>query len=128
LPVQSARDFSHIAEATISSPIRRKRHEVRECEPPRDVLYVRIQPPIFVDDDNAGQFRRHRGSCVGADGPDQISLDASVPLRRWDGLVCGLDPIIGLRHLLPQSVIRLERGRSLNPVLDWSISRNTSSN
>ena len=39
-------------------PVRRKRHEVREGEPPRDVLDMRIQAAIFVDDDNAGQFRR----------------------------------------------------------------------
>ena len=27
---------------------------LREGEPPRDVLDMRIQPPIFVDDDNTG--------------------------------------------------------------------------
>ena len=70
---------------------------------------MRIQTAIFVDHDNAGQFRRRLGSCVGADRPDEISFDASVPLRRRDGLVGGLDPVIGLGYLLPQSVVRHQR-------------------
>ena len=32
-----------------------------------------------------------------------------LPLRRRDGLVGGLDPVIGLGHLLPQSVVRHQR-------------------
>jgi len=38
--------------------VRRKRHEVRQGKAPRNILRVRIQSPILVDDDNAGQFRR----------------------------------------------------------------------
>ena len=56
-----------------------------------------------------GNFAGVCGSRVGADRPDEISFDASVPLRRRDGLVGGLDPVIGLGHLLPQSVVRHQR-------------------
>ena len=56
-----------------------------------------------------GNFARRLGSRVGADGPDEISLDASVPLRRRNGLVAGLDPVVGLGHLLPQRVVRHQR-------------------
>jgi hypothetical protein len=78
-------------------------------EPPRDVLDMRIQAAIFVDHDNTGQFRRRLGPRIGAYRPDEISLDTSVPLRRRDGLVSGLDTVIGLGHLLTKSVVRHQR-------------------
>src|ERR1700683_5620578 len=70
---------------------------------------MRIQTSIFMDDKNTGQLRYRLGSCVGTHRPNEISLDAAVPLRRRDGLVCGLDPVIGLGHLLPTSVVGHQR-------------------
>ena len=43
---------------------------------------------------------------VGADRADEISFDAPVALRRRDGLVAGLDAVVGLRDLLAQRVVR----------------------
>ena len=90
-------------------PVRRKRHEVRQSEAARDVLDMRIQAAIFVDDDNPGQLRRRRVSCVGTHRPHEISLDDAVSLRRRDGFVSGIDPVIGSGHLLPQGVVRHQR-------------------
>src|SRR5260370_2998173 len=77
---------------------------------------MRIQPSILVDDDNTGQFCWRRGAGVGTGRPDEISFDASVTLRRRDGLVCRLDPFIGPGHPLAQSVVRHQgfdnRGRA----------------
>src|SRR5258708_1692937 len=53
-----------------------------------------------MNDNDAGQFHRRRSSAVGADRAHEISFDASVSLRRWDGLVRGRDTVIGLGHML----------------------------
>src|SRR5262249_28767387 len=37
--------------------VRRKCHEILQGEAPCNVLRVRIQSTVLVDDDNAGQFR-----------------------------------------------------------------------
>src|SRR5258708_5228862 len=62
-----------------------------------------------MNDNDTGQFHRRRRPAVGADGPHEISFDASVSLRRWDGLVRGLDTVIGLGHLLTRGVVGHER-------------------
>src|SRR6185369_9919281 len=85
------------------------RHEVRERKPSRDVFDMRIQAAIFVDHDDAGQFRGRFRSRVGTGGADEISFDAAVTLRRRYGFVGGLDPVIGLIHLLPLRVVGHER-------------------
>ena len=40
--------------------IRREGHEILQGKASRHVLGVRIEPAILVDDDDAGQLRRHR--------------------------------------------------------------------
>src|ERR1700722_5354285 len=67
---------------------------------------MRIQPPILMDHDYAGQLRYRLGAGVSADRPHEISLDASVALRRGNGLVSGLDSVIGAGNLLAQRIIR----------------------
>src|ERR1700747_1528837 len=67
---------------------------------------MRVQAPILMDHENAGQLRHRLGACVGADGPHEISLDAPVALWGGHGLISGLDPVIGTRDLLAQSIIR----------------------
>ena len=84
----------------------RKCHKVGQGKSPRDVLDMRVQTPILVDHDYAGQLRHRLGAGVGADRPHKITLDAPVALRGGHGLVTGLDPVIGAGDLLAQSVIR----------------------
>src|ERR1700722_1349233 len=85
--------------------VRRKGHEVSEPQAPRDVLYVRIQAPVFMHHYNAGQFRNRRGSRVGTGRPDEISLDAAVAAWRRNGFIADPDPFVGLRYLLPIGVV-----------------------
>ena len=40
--------------------VRRERHEVLEREPPRDVLDVRVEAAVLVDDEDARQLVRGR--------------------------------------------------------------------
>src|SRR5258708_29818524 len=62
-----------------------------------------------MNDNDTGQFHRRRTSAVGADRPHEISFDASVSLRRWNGLVRALDTVTVLGHLLTQHVVRHQR-------------------
>src|SRR5689334_24344637 len=70
---------------------------------------MRIEAAIFMDHNDAGQFRRRLRSRVGAGWPDKIPFDASVPVRRWNGFVAGFDPVIGLGYLLPHGIVRHQR-------------------
>jgi hypothetical protein len=72
----------------------------------RDVLDMRVQTSILMNDDDAGQLRCSLGAGVGTDWPHEISLDASVPLGGGNGLVGGLDSIIVAGNLLAQRIIR----------------------
>ena len=136
LPVQSGRDFQPerrrhevfglLGRSTLANscaalvvvagiaadrrePVGRERHEVGEREAPRDVLDVRIEPAVLVHDEDAGQLGRRCVARVGAERTDEIALDAAVALRRRHGDVAGLDPIVGLRHLLRRDVVRHQR-------------------
>ena len=85
---------AHVTELACS--LERKGHETQQGKTARDVLNMRIQTSILVNDDDAWQLRRHLVSCIGAYGPHEIPFDTSVPLRRRDGFVAGLDAVIGL--------------------------------
>ena len=68
-----------------------------------------VQTPILMDHDYAGQLRYRLGAGVGAERPHKIALDASIALRRGNGLVSGLDSVIGAGNLLAQRIIRHQR-------------------
>ena len=80
--------------------VRREGHEVGQRESSRDVLDVRVEATIFVDDDNAGQFAR------GVRGPRKISTHGSRALRRRVGQKFGLDASVVLGDLLAESKVR----------------------
>ena len=67
-----------------------------------DVLDVRIEPAVLVDDDDAGPgaraFRRTR----------EIAAHLSRSLRRWIVQVSGVDARIVLLHLLGERVVRAQ--------------------
>ena len=62
-------------------PVRRESDEIGDRQPPRHIFDIGIEAAVFVDDQNAGSFRRVRR-------PHEIALDAAVALRRRhrDGL------------------------------------------
>ena len=136
LPVQSGRDFSHVAAAKKSSrilaasiclksstaffvisgiaagrgqPIGSKRDELGHRQPPRHILYVRIEATVLVHNQHRGQFSR--GVCRA----DQVAADASIALRRRHGRRFSLDPAVVFLDLGRPRIIRPEhleqRGR-----------------
>src|SRR5580698_11164291 len=66
---------------------------------------MRIQAAILMDNDDAGQLRYRFGSSIGADRPNEISLDAAVAFRRRHSFVSGLDAVVGARDLLASSIV-----------------------
>jgi len=56
----------------------RERHEVLQSEPPCDVLGMRIESPVLVNDEHGGQFRRCLGARVLAEWPDEITPDVTI--------------------------------------------------
>ena len=56
-----------------------------------------------------GNFDRLGVSRVGADRPDEISFDASIALRRGNGLVAGLDAVIVLGQPVGRGVVGHQR-------------------
>src|ERR1700757_611554 len=67
---------------------------------------MRVQTSILMDHDYAGQLRYRLRAGVSTDRPHEISLDASVALGGGNGLVSGLDSVIGAGHLLAQRIVR----------------------
>src|SRR5438105_3343775 len=70
---------------------------------------MRIEAAILMHDENTRQFRHGSGPRISAERTDEIAFDAPVPFGRWNSLVAGLDPIVGLRHLLRQGIVRHQR-------------------
>src|SRR5262245_30098182 len=64
---------------------------------------MRIQTAVFVDDQNCWKF-----SCS-IRRPHQVSLDASVALRRRNGRVLRLESLVILRYLLSEHIIGLQQ-------------------
>src|SRR5262249_53223904 len=90
-------------------PVRREGNEVVGRKPPRDVLYVRIQPAVLVN-------HKHAGSLSGKlRWPREVSANRAIALRRLHGRVFRLDASVVLRDLLRPSIVGPkhleERGR-----------------
>jgi hypothetical protein len=79
-----------------------ERDKVVDREPPCDVLDVRIQSTVLVNDEDARQLafrvRRHREVAPG--------LGVSLRRRVLDGL--GLDPLVVFRNLLGSDELRIQ--------------------
>jgi hypothetical protein len=73
---------------------------------PCNVLGMRIQSTVLVNDENSGEFRRRLAARIGAERPDEIAPDVPIPIRRRNGFIARLDAVAVLVNLLPQGVIR----------------------
>ena len=73
--------------------IRRKGDIAGLCRAPGDILDMRVQAPVFVHDQNAGQ---HGAAC----GAHEIAGHFACPLGRTVGDHFGIKPAIALRRLL----------------------------
>ena len=60
--------------------VRRKGDEVLQREPPRDVLGMRIETAILVDDENRGQFCGRFAPGRLAERPDEIAADLPIAI------------------------------------------------
>jgi hypothetical protein len=67
---------------------------------------MRIEAPIFVDDDYARQPGGGGAARIGAERADEIAADLAVAVGRGDGDVVGADPLVVLGDLLAQRIVR----------------------
>src|SRR6185437_14460118 len=80
-------------------PVRRECNEIFGSQTARHILYIRIEAPILVHDEDPWRFPGRIG------GPNQISPYAAVAVRGRDGCVLGLDPLIVLRNLFGPRIV-----------------------
>ena len=81
--------------------VRREGDEIRDRQPPRDILDEGVEAAILVDDDDRRLFR-----VVGR--PREVALDRAISLRRLQGLGRCLDPLVVRLDLDRPGVIRPE--------------------
>src|SRR6516162_435220 len=58
-----------------------------------------------MDDNNPWQLRYGGVSCGSADGAREVSSNEPVTLRRGNGLVTGVNSIVGPGHLLAMRIV-----------------------
>ena len=83
-------------------PVGRKGDEVGDGEAARDVLDVRIEAAVLVNDEHRRQL------AAGVRRPNQIALDRAVAFRRLHRFVPNGDPLVVLGHLLGPGVVGLQ--------------------